>query len=291
MPELLAQEGIPYLLVNTFTPLIGSLLLSTNPRVGDCARLGLVDLLNRLHVSAPDIDPDPRYAPVSPQVVFGDQETAMIENEIIYGVVLGMARLDAEFPEVEQTPGEQTATEHEAPARAARSSAPSPDSDRGLYQVESNDPFGFQPLRSPPRHALDTEDAAPVMELGGRGRDNTHSGSPAPELQPQQQMMHVDSEGWITMGPPMSPSPAIPEDALSMHAATPTPVTNASASSGEWALPTESDGDPMLDDASGEATVGRVASMSLVAALAANGTGLMRLGNHHPDFHLQPRCL
>ena len=290
MPELLTQEGVPYLLVNTFTPLIGSLLLSANPRVGDCARLGLVDLLNRLHAPPPDTEPDPRYAPVSLQVVFGEQEKAMIENEVIYGVVLGMARLDAEFPEVEQPPGEQTA--HEAPARTARSTgAPSPDSDHGLYRVEGDNPFGFQPPRSPPWPALDTEDEVPVMGLGGWSHCNNHNSPPAPEVQPQHRIMHVDSEGWVTMGPSTSPSPATPEDALSMQAATPTPATNASASSGEWALPTESDGDPMLDDASGEATVGRVASMSLVAALAANGTGALRLRSHDPDFHIQPRCL
>lgn len=274
MPELLTTEGVPYLHINTFTPLIGSLLLSANPRVGDCARLGLVDLLNRLHAPPPDTEPDARYVPVSPQVVFGEQERGMIENEIIYGVVLGMARLDSEFPEVEQTPGEQPATEHEVPAHAARSTgAPSPDSDRGLFQVENDDPFGFQSLRSPAWHGSDIEDEVSVMGLGGQGRGNNHSGSPTPELQSPPRMMHVDSEGWVTMGPPMSPSPAIPEDALSMQAATPTPTatTIASASSGEWALPTESEGDPMLDDASGEATLGRVASMSLVAALAANG--------------------
>jgi len=278
MPELLTTEGVPYLLVNTFTPLIGSLLLSANPRVGDCARLGLVDLLNRLHAPPPDTESDARYAPVSPQVVFEEEERAMVENEIIYGVVLGMARLDAEFPEVEQTLDEQPAAEHEVAAHevaahAARSTgAPSPDSDRGLYQVEDDDPFGFQSLRSPPRHALDTEDEVPVMGLGGRGHGNSHSSSPAPELQAQQRIMHVDSEGWVTMAAAMSSSPAIPEDTLAMQSATPAPQTNASASSGEWALPTGSDGDPMLDDASGEATVGRVASMSLVAALAANGT-------------------
>jgi hypothetical protein len=272
MPELLTPEGVPYLHINTFTPLIGSLLLSANPRVGDCARLGLVDLLNRLHAPPPDTEPDARFVPVSPQVVFGEQQRAMIENEIIYGVVLGMARLDAEFPEIGQTPGEQLATEHEVPAHAARSTgAPSPDSDRGLYQVEGDDPFGFQSLGSPPQHSLDIEHEAPVMGPGGKGRDNSHSSSPAPELQSLQRIMHVDNEGWVTMGPPVSPSPAITEDPLSMQEATPTPTTHASASSGEWALPTESEGDPMLDDASGEATLGRVASMSLVAALAANG--------------------
>lgn len=287
MPELLTPEGVPYLLVNTFTPLIGSLLLSANPRVGDCARLGLVDLLNRLHTPPPDIEADARYMPVSPQVVFEEQERAMVENEIIYGVVLGMARLDAEFPDVEQTPGEQPATEHEATARAARSTgAPSPDSDCGLYQVEGDDPFGFQSLRSPPRYALDTMDEDLDMGLRGTGRGNSHGGLLTPESQSQHRIMHVDSEGWVTMGPPASSSPAIPEDALSMQAATPTPATHASASSGEWGLPTESDGDPMLDDASGEATVGRVASMSLVAALAANGAWLLLLRRHYTDFHI-----
>ena len=288
MPELLTPEGVPYLLVNTFTPLIGSLLLSANPRVGDCARLGLVDLLNRLHAPPPDIELDARYMPVSPQVVFGEQERAMIEGEIIYGVVLGMARLDAEFPEV----GEQPATEHEVAAHAARSTgAPSPDSDRGLYQVDGDDPFGFQSLRSPPQYVLTTVDEDLDMGLGGNGGGNSHGSSPASELQSQQRIMHVDSEGWITMGPPASSSPTIPEDALSIQAATPTPATHASASSGEWGLPTESDGDPMLDDASGEATVGRVASMSLVAALAANGTWLLPLRRHYTDFHIQLRCL
>jgi len=273
MPEMLTAEGVPNILVNTFTPLVGSLLLSANPRVGDCARLGLVDLLNRLHAPIPDTESDARYAPVSPQVVFEKEERAMVENEIIYGVVLGMARLDAEFPEAEQTLDGQPAAEHEVATDVARSTgAPSPDSDRSLYQVDDDDPFGFQSLRGPPRYTLDTKGEVPVTGLGGQDRGNSHSSSPALKLRAQQRIMYVDSEGWVTMAPAMSSSPAIPEDTLAMQSATPAPQTNASASSGEWALPIKSDGDPILDDANGEVTVGRVASMSLVAALAANGT-------------------
>ena len=93
--------------VQAFTPILGTLLLSPNPQVGGVARYAVVDLLERIRkaddakgenlaLTHPNGDVD--YSLVTG--LFGPQERAMFQDEILQQVVIGMGHLDidAEYP-------------------------------------------------------------------------------------------------------------------------------------------------------------------------------------------------
>lgn len=92
--------------VQAFTPILGTLLLSPNPHVGGAARYAVVDLLDRIRKAD---DNDTRASPgcdsielVDPQEIdlnpglFGRQERALFQDEILQQVVIGMSYLDLE---------------------------------------------------------------------------------------------------------------------------------------------------------------------------------------------------
>ncbi|KAJ8078672.1 hypothetical protein PM082_012955 [Marasmius tenuissimus] len=115
-PELPASGGVPLISVQTFTPILGTLLLSPNGIVGGAARYAVVQLLERIKrldtadsPAAPsrpstdtsaaamvdlggDTDPGEELA----VGLFGKNERSLFEQEILYQVVIGMGRLDAE---------------------------------------------------------------------------------------------------------------------------------------------------------------------------------------------------
>jgi len=118
--------------VQAFTPILGTLLLSSNALVGGAARYAVVDLLSRMkkaddrergafrhhpHRSPGEIihpweisknnrqvdDDDETPLPTG---MFGQHERAMFTQEILQQVVIGMGRLDVDY-EPEQEPIEQ----------------------------------------------------------------------------------------------------------------------------------------------------------------------------------------
>jgi serine/threonine-protein phosphatase 4 regulatory subunit 1 len=103
----------PELAINTFTPLLGNLMLSVNPTVGENSRDAIIAVIGRLRgVVNPDkwarIDGDPDYRKtyVSQSGLhahdlrpFGKESKALIEAELLSGIVLGMGRLSTELPE------------------------------------------------------------------------------------------------------------------------------------------------------------------------------------------------
>ena len=118
--------------VQAFTPILGTLLLSSNALVGGAARYAVVDLLSRMK-KADDRErgasrQQPRRSPGEmihpweisknnrevddddeaplPTGMFGQHERAMFTQEILQQVVIGMGRLDVDY-EPEQEPVEQ----------------------------------------------------------------------------------------------------------------------------------------------------------------------------------------
>ena len=107
----------PTLAINFFTPLLGSLLLNENPGISDSVRLGVVHLMGRLHgngvfdrevwgkaVEAPEPDERRTFASQSGPHAhdlrpFTSLSKAMIEAELIEGIILGMGKLATEMPE------------------------------------------------------------------------------------------------------------------------------------------------------------------------------------------------
>ena len=103
--------------VQAFTPILGTLLLSSNPLVGGAARFAVVDLLSRINkVDKKEIGPFYHHCPDTPHPwetnhshhendddfdddfldigLFGTQERAMFMEEVLQQVVIGMGRLD-----------------------------------------------------------------------------------------------------------------------------------------------------------------------------------------------------
>jgi serine/threonine-protein phosphatase 4 regulatory subunit 1 len=108
--ELVAQ---PELLINTFTPLLGNMMLSTNPVVGENTRSAVIAVIGRLRgvVDAEKWarvqgDRDERKAFVSQGGVhahdlrpFHADSKSMVESELLSGIVLGMGHLSSELPD------------------------------------------------------------------------------------------------------------------------------------------------------------------------------------------------
>lgn len=98
--------------VQAFTPILGTLLLSSNPLVGGAARYAVVDLLSRMNkadldgalgpsTSISDLLPDVEEDEVEWTVgLFLREEREMFRNEILQQVVIGMGRLDVELDEL-----------------------------------------------------------------------------------------------------------------------------------------------------------------------------------------------
>ncbi|PFH50675.1 hypothetical protein AMATHDRAFT_75468 [Amanita thiersii Skay4041] len=116
IPEDSVEEGPAYqdapdltvvtISVQAFTPILGTLLLSSNPHVCGAARYAVVDLLTRMrraddkdarvssedyHLASDTFDDDDTELTTG---LFGPRERALFQDEILQQVVIGMGRLD-----------------------------------------------------------------------------------------------------------------------------------------------------------------------------------------------------
>jgi len=108
--ELVAQ---PELLIDTFTPLLGNMMLSTNATVGENTRTAVIAVIGRLRGIVDSdkwarilADKDERKSFVSQGGVhahdlrpFHADAKAMVEAELLGGIVLGMGHLSSELPD------------------------------------------------------------------------------------------------------------------------------------------------------------------------------------------------
>ncbi|KDQ13120.1 hypothetical protein BOTBODRAFT_33728 [Botryobasidium botryosum FD-172 SS1] len=101
-------NALPAIPAQTFTPLLGSLLLSANTNVGDAARWGVVELLARIQGRV-RVDGEIEWRDVlgtdgRPKVwegLFGAEQRTLMEQELVLGVVVGIARLDGAGEDLE----------------------------------------------------------------------------------------------------------------------------------------------------------------------------------------------
>lgn len=130
-PEFQDQQSPPTIPVQAFTPILGTLLLNPNALVGGATRYAVVALLGRIkRVNAmesihgsntPNVPVKQQHNNTNPIAahpaegdnedlvigLFGSEERALFEKEIIFQVVVGMGRLEEEEAEhvvVEQHP-------------------------------------------------------------------------------------------------------------------------------------------------------------------------------------------
>lgn len=131
--HLVAQ---PELAISTFTPLLGNLMLSPNPVVGDHTRDAIIAVIARLRGTVDEEkwlrsvgDQDKRKTYISQNGYhahdlrpFSTEAKRTIEAELVNGIVLGMGRLSTEIPDsfydtVEHEHEIEAGTEHEPQSR------------------------------------------------------------------------------------------------------------------------------------------------------------------------------
>ncbi|KZT56553.1 ARM repeat-containing protein [Calocera cornea HHB12733] len=146
-------QGPPTIPVSSFTPLLGSLLLSVNRGVGESARWGVVQVLQRLkEEEEAETALPPREPPSRRRAKELERERAkkwqgwiggpldrdkrdMIRRELILGVVLGMARLEEDEEDAAGEGGYDEDEMDELGSAAIRERA----SQRGDYDYDDDD--------------------------------------------------------------------------------------------------------------------------------------------------------
>ncbi|KAF9052975.1 armadillo-type protein, partial [Panaeolus papilionaceus] len=252
--------------VQAFTPILGTLLLSSNPLVGGAARLAVVELLSRMrkadqlngavhpsttsnlpwdYLPTIDNDDDDDDEPIAVGL-FGQQERDMFTHEILHQVVIGMGRLDVDEPP-------------EVPEPVSPMDTPS------KYK-DSVNPY-FPPYS--PKHT-------PATSPSSSSTSHHWQKSPTLDSQPA----HRQSPVSTSPQPPFSPGTEFPPPSPDRNT-TPTKIHNAESSfsppsisspSGSFPPSANVDWDDNYDEGDDEqAAVGRLSSMSLMAAVTASG--------------------
>ncbi|KAF8797930.1 ARM repeat-containing protein [Phlegmacium glaucopus] len=245
--------------VQAFTPILGTLLLSSNPLVGGAARFAVVDLLSRINKAdkkeigsfyhhTPDTPAHPwettqsdhgnddDFEDETPPVIglFGAQERAMFMQEILQQVVIGMGRLDVGVegdvdPKDEQPSTRGRDTDRINPYFPSISANRSPSSSSTFHSWSSS-----APSRSTESTSLHSQNMGPINDF-----------SPGTEFPPSLP----------------STSPSHPPVALGS-------TTNL-IGFGNRDDDIYDDGEYIEDE---QAAVGRLSSMSLMAAVTASVT-------------------
>lgn len=231
--------------VHAFTPIIGTLLLAHNAAVGAATRFAVIDILRQIRDA--DADPD---AQSSNETAFGPDERMLLKQEILQQIVIGIGRLDlveegdgydlpADDPPSTSVVGPST-TESPRPDQASseRSSTPS------LPELSRHDtPSSTDSVKTP-------ELVSPEGE------------SSYPRIQAQISDVALDDPSRISSDAPLSGN-SISSETESKTLVTATSDDSAGNSSTEVGATDDSDGV--------EAALGRLSSMSLMAAVSAGG--------------------
>lgn len=238
--------------MQAFTPILGTLLLSDNPVVGAAARYAVVDLLTRLRAADEgETGADPSYSVdlhhVADGVVglFLRDEREIFRNEILQQIVIGMARLDVDLDDLpaedlqpdqprESSSKFQDLTDIPVGSNVQTMASQSVPEAFNIFFPPAL-PRSYSPPASPSIHPLERSCLPPPMasEISG-------SSIVMPDIAAPQQGPRSPTEGpWFSPGPAQS----------------------------DWPHGDEMEG----CESQSEGAVGRLSSMSLMAAVAASG--------------------
>ncbi|KAJ4488082.1 armadillo-type protein [Lentinula aciculospora] len=267
-PEFHDHDGTPTISVQAFTPILGTLLLSPNVLVGGATRYAVVALLGRIrrvnalqsksgskfpNTQVPRLDERSQNSSVTSLSesddeedivtgLFGEGERALFEKEILFQVVVGMGRLDSGESEGES--GFQIVSPHRE----------IPESELALSRKmsQNNNPY-FPPL--PPSSYV-----VPIKIMSS-GSPMSTSSSGSSSSTPSSATDNSMSGSEASLSPHSNPSPRTSQSPPSATSSSSSTVTSPSPSG------TEYDEDGECD----QAAIGRLSSMSLMAAVAASG--------------------
>lgn len=260
------QEDPPLLPVQTFTPILGSLLIDHNAMVGSPARYAVVEILNRLHSANDRGEDDPP---------FGIKERKMLEQEIVHQVIIGMGRLDV-FEENFPSP----VSKAELTLMLPPSAPPSSSTDKSAPVCSPFSPSACQSLSS----------SATQLDASDLPTETCLTPSTLPALSPGT-ILSTESLTGLTISSSQEQPSQVP-----LPSASPRDVENhcdtlitscahpsAEATSDDFATKTiTDDGEGWLmadgqqrhdtqDETKEQAAIGRLSSMSLIATVTANG--------------------
>lgn len=274
VPATRQREGndVTLISVQAFTPILGTLLLSPNGMVSGPARCTVVDLLCRIRKAddAEDLGSTNAHSSDSSQGFFGRIQRQMFEEELIHQLVIGIGRLDASvddedvsevwFDATARTPGgEPPEGRHYTSSLLAGDQAsvnpyfPHPPSPTSSPITTSSGGFlspppGVPSFQFTPEHSL--RDPSPMVSMTFLSETTCVGMLPTVE----------DAEARLPNGMPHP-------DHRPMR-------------------PEGGEADEDLDPGE-QAAVGRLSSMSLIAAVAAGGMSYMRRFVH-PLLNVMP---
>ncbi|KAF9069880.1 armadillo-type protein [Rhodocollybia butyracea] len=272
-PDFQDHASTPTISVQAFTPILGTLLLNPNVLVGGATRYAVVALLGRIkRVNAIESQLGTNYPNVRVQAshlsepaeksktgsllpetdddqdlvigLFGKDERALFEKEILFQVVVGMGRLDnyedEDLQELQREPV-------------------------GSQLSQTNNPY-FPPVASAYVVSARPLDGSP-LSTSSTGSSNSSPGSTASSTTPS-------SEGTSPLSN-HSPRPSeLPSSSGSTVTGLASPTVGIPSSPSTPNHHTEEEGE--YD----QAAIGRLSSMSLMAAVAASGY----LDDHSTDI-------
>ncbi|KAJ7156081.1 armadillo-type protein [Mycena crocata] len=310
--------------VQAFTPILGTLLLSPNSKVGGAARYVVVNILSRMRkidkresgasptttVSASDSDSEEEEESAKdiPVGLFGRQERLMFEHELLQQVVIGMGRLDVDTEDDVDLFEGHVSQEHadtwsrhsgEAAVQVAEmeeqvsseqvvSSPLDPEKPEDVLPTSANlNPyFPVLPPYSVPSPGSGSSNSSTPSSVADTSSSSSSSPSPSlagpnappsPHSNISRSSTPADSSprleiGQLSLGDVSSRNTSAQES--SPIASSPTSPRQAffhpSAPSSDAG--TDEHGTDGTDDGEGDqASVGRLSSMSLMAAVTANG--------------------
>ncbi|KAG6814303.1 hypothetical protein H0H92_013428 [Tricholoma furcatifolium] len=262
--------------VQAFTPILGTLLLCPNPSVGGATRRTIVDLLLRLK------DADANHLSVLPPIgSLNASRRDMLRTELLQQVVIGMGRLDLDIDD--QTPLNNMDTTQSSNGRDVMSdnyTQTSPMIVDVRPRTDSVNPY-FPPLPSGSSGSIPSNATSSLPPSSAQTRhkndrpspplpSTTHSQNETSLLSPERRPSMWAASGTIPHSPTeetlaATQAPAVPPvdshlSDIGLH-----PVYDIRPSIQE----THANDDAEEDE---QATIGRLSSMSLMAALTASGT-------------------
>lgn len=249
-----SPTNIATISAQAFTPILGTFLLSANPVVGGAARYAIVDLLTRLKKADEN-----HLAPLDPNQVNEDadgtewaiglflwEEREMFRNEIIQQIVIGMARLDMDM----EDPNDDGFADMQC---WEDDISPSEQKNFGIPQICMSNPAS-SPSAYSPGHSIPSSSKALLT----------------PESKSAPTAKQTDAGTYSPFF--VVPSPFHPN---SLFPRSPTEEGWASSDPRQTNTPLYSRGTPEIENDECEideqAAVGRLSSLSLMAAVTASG--------------------
>lgn len=245
-----SDDQVTLISVQAFTPILATLLLSSNGVVSGSARSAIVELLARIH-KADDLGD--HHADGLSYGSFGRHERMLFEEEVIQQLVIGMGRLEpgedeTDPDEVWYTPALEVPQPDPLPSNSpVNPYFPNTQTSATRTSATSSIPPPVSNLPSPPAGV-----PPPYPEAGGIGVDT----SPMAVLSLQLEDTGQHSPMQTTEGPWECDS--IPT------------TTHAGSAHSDTEMDVQEDEQDM--DPGEQAAVGRLSSMSLIAAVVAGGT-------------------